>query len=140
MPETELVILSVVGFALLFAAIWCLVLWLTAAIGGWRRLGQRYGDTSLFTGETTRFATAQFGLANYSGMLVVGASDMGFYLATIRIFRPFHRPLFVPWAEIEAHLSGGPIRRAGLAFPAEPRVRVTLYGRAVDRVRPYVER
>jgi hypothetical protein len=140
MTTGQIGVLSGVGFALFFVAIWSLVLGLTARVAGWWRLAQRYADTSLFSGETIRFATAQFGLASYSGMLVVGASDMGLYLATIRIFRPFHHPLFIPWNEIDVRLPEGLIRRAQLRFPAELRVRVTLYGRAVDQVRPYVRR
>jgi hypothetical protein len=136
---TEIVVLLVAGGAAFAALVWCLVLGLASVVGGWRRLAGPYGDTTLFAGDVTRFASAQFGWASYSGALSVGASDMGLFLATIPIFRPFHPPLFIPWTEISAEpfasRFGSGVR---LAFASAPGVRVTLSGRAATRARPFL--
>jgi hypothetical protein len=137
--RTEIVVLLVAGGAAFAALVWCLVLGLASVVGGWRRLAGLYGDTTLFTGDVTRFASAQFGWASYSGALRVGASEMGLFLATVAIFRPFHPPLFIPWAEISAEpiasRFGSGVR---LTFSSVPGVRVTLSGRAAARARPFL--
>ena len=136
---TEIAILSITGGAAFAALVWCLALGLTAVVGGWWRLARLYGDSALFAGDVTRFASAQFGWASYSGVLRVGASEMGLFLATMPIFRPFHPPLLIPWSEIKVE----PIaRRFGsqvqLVFSSVSGARVTLLGRAAARVRPFL--
>jgi hypothetical protein len=54
-------------------AVWCLLLGLGSVRGAWRRLAGRYADMAPFAGEVTGFASAQFGLVSYSGVLRVGA-------------------------------------------------------------------
>ena len=141
MAMRDVILVSAVGFVLFFVFIWSFALWAIAWTCGWRRLAKRYGDVSLFHGETVPFASAQIGLANYTGALHVGATDLGLHLAPMRVFRPFHRPLFIPWTEIETNAREAELRRTvRLTFPSAPRASMTLYGRSVPPVRPYLSR
>ena len=120
--------------------VWCLTLGIIAAVSGWSRLARRFSDERPFSGKTNRFVSARIGMANYNGVLVVGADASGLYLRTARIFRPFHRPLRIPWAEVRADRGGGedfdPVR---LTFPAVPRLRMTLVPSHIGaHLRPYL--
>jgi len=141
MVMRDVVLVSAVGFVLYFAALWCFILWGISRTCGWRRLAERFGDTSSFHGEITRFCSARIGFANYTGALRVGATDLGLYLAPMRFFRPFHPPLLIPWTEVEADAREARTWRGlRLAFPSVRRVSVVFYGRAVARVLPYLRR
>ena len=126
-------------FPVFLLIVWCLTLGIISAFSGWSRLARRFSDERPFPGETRRFVSARFGMANYNGVLVVGADASGLYLRTARIFRPFHRPLRIPWAEIQADLGGGedfdPVR---LTFPTVPGVRMTfVLSHMGAHLRPY---
>lgn len=138
LAKTEIAVPLILG-GVAFVALWCLVLDLASVVGGWRRLAVRYRDTTLFAGDVMRFASAQVGWASYSGALSVGASETGLFLATLSIFRPFHRPLSIPRAEVSAEpITSRFGSAARLAFASVPGVRVTLSGRAAVRLQPYV--
>ncbi len=141
MSASEIGVLFAVGFAVFFVLIWCFVLWVVSLVSGWRRLASRFGDTSMFSGDVTAFGSARIGLANYSATLIVGASDEGLYVVPMRIFRPFHRPLFIPWTETEAESRGGAhLPRVRLTFPTVPGTSILLYGRSAQRCMPYLRR
>jgi hypothetical protein len=130
------------GFLAGFVVLWLGIIWLAATVSGWRRLAVRFADTTPFQGEITSFAAASIRFANYSGVLNLGVSELGVYLVPIWLFRPFHAPLFLPWAEIEATLRGSTLsawRGVRMSFPSLTRLSITLYGRAVARVLPYVD-
>jgi hypothetical protein len=137
-PASEIWILSAAGFVAFFVLIWCFVLWVLAFAGGWRRLAQQYGDTTMFTGDTSRFKSARIGTVNYNGALVLGATDMGLYLAPIAIFRPFHRPMFIPWGEIQGEPFQGAFGGVVLTFPSISGARIHLYARTVEPIRRYL--
>ena len=125
-----------------FAVLWCFILWLSSLAGGWRRLAERYENRMPFDGEITSFVTARLRFVNYSSILRLGTSDLGLYVAPIRIYRFFHPPLFIPWTDIEAEARpGGRLAWGGirLEFAAVPRTSMTLYGRGADRVAAYVD-
>jgi hypothetical protein len=139
MTSNQIVLLAVLGSMAGFTLIWCFTLWAVSLMSGWKRLARRFGDASLFIGEISRFATARVGWGNYSGALHVGASELGIYIAPMWPFRPFHRPLFIPWTEVKTHvLSDRPWGAIRLTFPSAPRASVVFYGRAADRLLPHV--
>jgi hypothetical protein len=130
------------GFVVGLPALWCLALGFAAWISGWRRLAFQYAATSPFGGDVARFLSARIQFTNYSGVLKLAASETGMYLALIGVYRPFHRPLLIPWSEIEAEMRGRSIwPRSGLrlTFPSVPRTAIAFYGRAIDIVLPHVE-
>ncbi len=139
MTTSEIWILSAVGFVVFFVSIWCFVLWVMALASGWRRLAQQYGDTTMFTGEISRFKSARIGMVNYNGAIGLGATDMGLYLELIGIFRPFHRPMFVPWSEIQTEPFPGAFGGVVLTFPSVFNARVHLYARTAEPIRQYLE-
>ena len=129
------------GFVAFFTLLWCFVLWIVSWVSGWRRLAEHFGTAFEFRGDVVAFVSARIGIANYSGMLTVGASEEGLYLVPIRIYRLFHRPILVPWTEIAADVRGRPRwPRVRLTFPASPGVRILLYGRSAIHCLPYLKR
>jgi len=141
MAQGTPVALIAVGFVAFFALLWCFVLWVVSWVGGWRRLVDRFGAPFEFGGDVVAFVSARIGIANYSGMLIVGANDEGLYLVPIRIYRLFHRPLFIPWPETAASVRGrARWPRVRLTFPALPGRRILLYGCSAKHCLPYLRR
>jgi len=140
MTASGYVALVAIAFVAFFVIVWCFVLWLAAWMSGWRRLAERFATAFEFTGEVSSFVSARIGIANYSGALIAGANDQGLYLVPIRIFRPFHRPLLIPWTEIEADARESAIMpRADLRLPGVLRKRIFLYGRAAELCMPFLQ-
>ncbi len=84
-----------------FLLLWCGVLFLLARLGGWTELAQRYATELPFPDGCRYFVSAQFrALTRYGGCLIAGADAQGIYLKPWLLFRPFHPPLHIPWAEI----------------------------------------
>jgi len=101
-----LILAGLVGFLLVFALFWCGVIWLISHVGGWHRLALRYGVGHLDpTGERCAGVRGMVGMASYGGVLIVHFCREGFYLEVMRIFRPGHPRLFIPWSDISARTS-----------------------------------
>lgn len=109
------------------AGLWCAVLALVAWVGGWARLSREVGATDSAAGGSARGLSARFGVANYSGVLTLHADSLGLSLSVLAIFRPFHRPLFLPWSAMRIAGRKGLFERGlRVTFPSTPRVSVTL--------------
>ena len=89
------------GFPFAFAGMWCLVLRLLSWMSGWTRLASQFQHTRPFEGNTYGFQSARMNGVNFNGVLVMGASKKGFYLVPILPFRLFHKPLLIPWNELQ---------------------------------------
>ena len=90
-----------IGLALLgFAGFWFLIVFLVAAVSGWRALAREYRSELPFTGRTWRFRTARIGVSRYKNALTIGVNPSGLYLAMFPMFRPGHPPLFIPWHDV----------------------------------------
>jgi len=138
MPLTEGYLLLAAAFVLL----WFFGLWLGSRVCGWRRLAEHYRSTSSFDCEMVQWTSARLGFCNYNGVLSVGVSEVGFYVIPVLIYRPFHPPLLIPWTEIEADVRRSRFsvwNSARLTFPPVPRTAITLYGRVIDSVLPYIQ-
>ncbi|MBU1050513.1 hypothetical protein KKG90_10885 [Candidatus Bipolaricaulota bacterium] len=143
MQQGPSAIYLVIGFVAGFIVLWSGVVWLAAAAGGWRRLATHFTTPIPFEGEVTRFATARLRMCDYSGVLCLGVSELGISLVPIAIFRPFHAPLFIPWTQIEIALykrTAWYRQGVQLTFPSVPRTSIIFYGRAADRLLPYIGR
>lgn len=119
--------------------VWCVVLAVAAWAGGWLRLAREYGATDAADGAL-RGLSARFGVASYSGVLSLRADALGLSLGVLAIFRPFHRPLFVPWSAMRITERRGPFGRGlHVTFPSASRVSITFFGRAAEIIRPFVD-
>jgi hypothetical protein len=96
-------------FPFFFAAIWVLAGWMLAQTGGWAALAETYPLAEPFEGKSVRGCSGDFGgMGKYNGALTLGASQQGFYLSVIFLFRFGHKPIFIPWAEITCSEQPGP--------------------------------
>lgn len=88
-------------FPLYFAALYTLVMYWIALVGGWRLLAKRFRLQGTFAGEKwTGQSAAMRWLTRYNNVLTIGADSAGLYLAPFVLFRAWHPALFVPWSEI----------------------------------------
>ena len=96
-----LIVVILVAFPVFFIAIWSGVLFLLSRIGGWNRLARKYarGDRQP-TGHYVSGVAGRIGFADYNGVLVTYFNKEGFFLDVNPIFRPGHKPLFIPWSEV----------------------------------------
>jgi hypothetical protein len=81
-------------FGLFFIVWWFVCLKLLSKFSGWERLASKYALEGKFDGVVVR-------CQGRGGSTHIGVNDYGVYLAVLFCFRPFHRPLFVPWQEIK---------------------------------------
>ena len=92
------------GF-LIIAAMF-LLLWLAGSawaswLGGWSALARRFAMTAPFAGTKWGWQTAYMRWwAHYKGILTLGVTPKGMYLAVFPLFRFRHPPLLIPWSEI----------------------------------------
>jgi hypothetical protein len=91
------------AIALLAAALWVALSYLTSWISGWSALAARYRFAGSFDGEQMHWV---YGLmrwyTKYGGVLVVGSNAQGIYLRTIWALKVGHPPLLIPWRDVEA--------------------------------------
>ncbi len=85
----------------LFVCFWFLIVWIIGKTGGWNKLAAQYEFKGKFPGRLFS-AGGQVGVANYGGILRLGADKEGFYLGVIFMFRIAHPPLYIPWQDVRA--------------------------------------
>lgn len=127
-----------VGFALYFVALWILVGYAVAWIGGWRTLAKRYRSVGVFQGERWRFRSGQMRwTAGYSGVLTIGANGAGLYLGVFVFFRAGHPPLFVPWKEVSIQSRRWFFRRQTGFILGEERIPLWVFARLGEEMLNY---
>ena len=90
-------------FPFFFVGMWILAGYQIALTSGWRLLAKRFGFQGKFLGQKWTMQSARMRwLTNYNNVLTVGADNTGFFIVPLFLFRAWHPPLFVPWAEITA--------------------------------------
>ena len=82
-------------FGLLFIFWWFVCLKCLSKSSGWEALAQKYEYKGKFNGKLLR-------CHGLGGGTHIGANEDGLYLAVLFVFRPFHKPLLVPWQDIKA--------------------------------------
>ncbi len=83
-------------FGLLFIGGWFLCLKFISIYTGWSRLAREFGFKGKFSGKMFRCQSVGSSSATH-----VGLNEEGLYLALFFPFRPFHKPLFIPWKRIK---------------------------------------
>lgn len=125
-----------VGYSL---GVWILVLWILSISSGWRRLARQFDAPPLAPADTRRLGNVFIGTVRYNGVLRLAIDDRGLLLTPYLIFRPFHRPLLVPWSEMRIEEATG--RTVGgwqLAFPSVPGTRIVLPQSVLNALRSYI--
>ena len=83
---------------------WCLTLLFISHACGWRALAQRHpAGAAPPAGVTYRFRNGRlqpFG-GQYRNCLNVTLAREGLYVVPMFLFRPFHRPLLLPWSSVD---------------------------------------
>lgn len=134
-----LVLFILIAFPIFFGTLWAFVMWINSYLTGWRRLAQNYHHPYPFTGPLDRFQTINTRWGRYSHAVNIGVTESGLYLVPVLVFRPFHKPLLIPWQDIEVeettYFVFPSIR---LTFRAAPGVRFLLYEHMKKRLAPYL--
>jgi hypothetical protein len=123
-------------FPFFFTAMWILVSWTLAQMGGWALLATRYRTDQRFEGGPLLGLSGAFGMARYNGVLRGAANSQGFYLAVMFLFRVAHPPLFIPWADLKASPQKGFLEDyVVLEFAQAPGVMLKLRKKDVLKLR-----
>jgi hypothetical protein len=103
--ETLWIALRIVGaialWAIGFALLWRLVLFVLSRIARWPELRERYAITQPFSGAVWRSASAHLGPLWYASTLTLGGSPDGLYIAAQFPFHFDTSPVLIPWSEIQ---------------------------------------
>jgi hypothetical protein len=102
LPLPLLVSLAVIGFAIVFAGLWCLVCFILAHVGGWSALAARYAAPGPPQGRRHAMVRGAVGGVEYNGSLNVTVSGQGLHLSVIRLLKLAHPDLFIPWDAVTA--------------------------------------
>ena len=131
-----LILLAVPVF---FITLWCFILWLLSLFSGWRKLATRYGYQDSFQGESLRLQSARINGVNYNNVLNLGLNRQGLYISPMVLFRPFHKPLLIPWEEIIAEPHERLlIKGYRLLFRSLPGIRLFFYQNTFQRITDYL--
>ncbi len=138
-PMTSLGVWISLGAIAYSLGIWFLVLWILSVASGWRRLAKRFDAPPLAPAGARRLGSAFIGAVRYNGVLRLAIDHRGMFLSPSSIFRPFHRPLLVPWSEIRIEeATGRTVPGWQLAFPAVPDTRMVLPQTTLETLRPHI--
>jgi len=96
----DLVDYYLIFFFLLFGALWVLIFYLFARVGGWGRLAKQYREVEKTEGEKFRFQNAMLNYARYRSGVTFVVNRRGLGLSMPIFMRMGHPPLFIPWNEI----------------------------------------
>jgi hypothetical protein len=99
--------MSTINFAtfipFLFVPFWFFGNWLSAFVGGWGSLAQKYRDYSDSQGPWLGWRSARFNnYIEYKGCIWISADQRGLHLKTgpLFLFQAFHPQLCIPWSAI----------------------------------------
>lgn len=126
-------------FPLYFLAIWIGVCYFLSKQSGWVRLSEKYHFPLLFEGKYYRFQSARLNKVNFANSLEIGVNHNGMYLIPMILFRLFHKPILIPWNEIQAE----PFKRFlfrgyRLTFQSFPNTKMEITDRTFDKIHGYL--
>jgi len=101
MDNTDLLWFIPSMFVATFTIPFIITMKLLAYFSGWERLAEDYSCHGVFDGKIYHRQSARIKWTSYKGCLKVGVGDQGLYLAQIWMFSLFHKPILIPWNELE---------------------------------------
>lgn len=119
-------VLIALSFPIIFVSFWSFVCLILSVLGGWSGLARRFTTTHAQPARASSPLGAMLGLVSYrGGVLEVGFAPDGLDLRVMRLFRPGHPPLRIPWEQVvvegesktflgswvRLRLGGGPVLR-----------------------------
>lgn len=115
---------------------WVVVSILISRISGWADLAERYSFDGSFEGKRWRFVSARMRWkTGYNNVMTVGSNAKGLYLAMFLLFRPGHRPLFIPWHDITTRTVQGTLMTyTEIRFARVPSLFIRLPRRIAEKV------
>jgi hypothetical protein len=95
---------------ILLPLVWTAAMALASA-GGWGAVARAYPARGHRPAHVRRFRSLEIRAGwlpnNYSGIVTVGADPGGLFFAVFAPFRPFHRPIYVPWPSVRTEARKG---------------------------------
>lgn len=134
------------SFLVFFMLLWFTSLLLTAVLGGWIRLAEKFPQKNRTTSALLKYASAtmnygtkpkKFGRSKYGRILnmTVGADGLG--IGVLWAFRPAHPPIFLPWGAIKCvNMHSNNVVEVIVPAPATT---VVIYGKAARAVKDLLE-
>jgi len=126
-------------FPFYFVALWVAVSYTLSKKSGWSRLTEKYQFSQKFEGQYFRFQSAKMNKINFNSALEIGVNDSGMYLVPMILLRLFHKPILIPWNEIQAE----PLKRFlfkgyRLTFRSFPSIKMEISDRTFDKIHKYL--
>jgi hypothetical protein len=97
---TKLFLLVIVLFCTIAPLIWCGVVYVISLSSGWQSLAKTY-STSDFPEQTKPCSAVFSRFSNYNHTLQYAENSEGLYLKTHWLFKIGHKPLFIPWHDVQ---------------------------------------
>ncbi|HKR66909.1 MAG TPA: hypothetical protein VJZ00_24495 [Thermoanaerobaculia bacterium] len=90
------------GFIVLFIGSWIGIAYVISFMGGWGALAAQYpAPDDLVTDRNWNFRSARLRAnTRYNGAISIGTNPRGIRFSMIFLFRPGHKPIFVPWGDV----------------------------------------
>jgi hypothetical protein len=130
------VVISLLFFGIIFCALWCGVMKITAAISGWSRLSEAYAAPQPFTGTLIRYQSLLFGYANYNSIIDVGVSPEALYLRLIPFLGFGHTPLLIPFSDLRATVRKGWFSTTcHISFTRFPEVSMRIFLKLAEKIK-----
>jgi hypothetical protein len=121
------------AFPLLFASMWFAVTVILTRISGWHELMQRFPDRGEAPLLALKNQSGQIGSVLARNILNLSVCPSGLRVGIMRIFGPFSRPFFVPWADLRVTRKENWVwRSARFTFGVPPVGRLTLAAELAD--------
>jgi hypothetical protein len=92
--------LIIPGVIIYLGLLWTFICFILSLTGGWMKLSKKYKSAEPPSGEYISSVSGRMRFVNYNFILRVSVSHNGFYLYVMKLFRPFHPVLFIPWGSV----------------------------------------
>ncbi len=132
--------LIAIVFPFFFVGLWCFVLRILSSVCGWTQLAEHFHYPGKFQGKYYHFQSAHMKSIRFGGTLVIAVNAEGLYLVPMILFRPFHKPLLIPWSEIHAEsFKRFMFKGYRITFQSAPDIKLQMPGRTFETMLEYLK-